>query len=325
MRAAAALLLCAMAAGSSGAAKVQPKTEASITQLKELLATRYSHREVRAVDWDAQWQLFTPRLHATTTPREFAVVAGELLAATRDPHIWLTEAGEIVPAFRRQVAPNANIRTLSKLVTGWQQPHRMVALGLAAPRVGYLAIHSWERRHAPQLLEAALAALDHLRPLPALIIDVRFNSGGDERLAREFAQRFVAGRVTYAKHRSLGATADSTRWIEPVAGGPRYTGRVAVLTGPYVMSSCESFVKMMRQAPGCRIVGARTYGASGNPQPHTLANGVTVLLPSWRDLAPDGSPLETHGLAPDLEVTASPEDFVSGDPVLAAALQALAP
>lgn len=105
---------------------------------------------MRSVDWPSQWETFTPRLLATKTPREFAVIAGKLLAATRDPHIWLTDAGEIAPAFRRQVAPNANIQTLAKLITGWEQPHRKVALGLAAPNIGYLAIDSWERRQTPQ-------------------------------------------------------------------------------------------------------------------------------------------------------------------------------
>lgn len=81
---------------------------------------------------------------------------------------------------------------------------------------------------------------------------------------------------------------------------------------------------MMKQVPGCRIVGARTAGASGNPQPHLLANGVTVLLPSWCDMSPDGSPLETHGIAPDIDVAAQPTDFASADPVLAAAIKALA-
>lgn len=41
MRVAAVLLLGAMAAAPGGAAEPQPKTEASIAQLKELVATRY--------------------------------------------------------------------------------------------------------------------------------------------------------------------------------------------------------------------------------------------------------------------------------------------
>jgi C-terminal processing protease CtpA/Prc len=51
-----------------------------------------------------------------------------------------------------------------------------------------------------------------------------------------------------------------------------------------------------------------------------LGNGVTVLLPSWKDLTPDGQELEGVGIAPEIPVKASAADFESGDPVLAAAL-----
>lgn len=36
----------------------------------------------------------------TRPPRAFAIAAGELLAATGDPHLWLTESGQIVPALQ---------------------------------------------------------------------------------------------------------------------------------------------------------------------------------------------------------------------------------
>ena len=48
----------------------------------------------------------------------------------------------------------------------------------------------------------------------------------------------------------------------------------------------------MKQNPNCKLIGAQTYGSSGNPKPIDLGNGVTVILPSWRDLFPDGSILE---------------------------------
>jgi C-terminal processing protease CtpA/Prc len=80
---------------------------------------------------------------------------------------------------------------------------------------------------------------------------------------------------------------------------------------------------MMKQVPGCKLVGERSVGASGNPQPHVLANGVSVYLPSWKSMLPDGTELEMRGITPDFEVKTSPEDFVKGDPVLQAAMQVL--
>lgn len=205
----------------------------------------------------------------------------------------------------------------------------MVATGRLDKDTGYIAIYSWDRSHAPQLLDAAFAALDELRGLPALVVDVRLNSGGSEPMARDFASAFIPERRLYARHVSIDPSsatrfsAPVDRWIEPASGRPAYTGRVAVLMGPVNMSSAEAFLLMMKQASNCKLVGTRSYGSSGNPQPHTLANGVTVMLPSWKAMLPDGTEFETKGIAPDVEVAAKPEDFSLDDPVLKKALQVL--
>ncbi len=89
------------------------------------------------------------------------------------------------------------------------------------------------------------------------------------------------------------------------------------------MSSNESFLLMMKQAPDAVIVGARSQGSSGNPKPHDLGNGVTVFLPSWKDMTVDGHELEGVGVPPDIEVNATANDFRESDPVLTAALEHL--
>ena len=103
-------------------------------------------------------------------------------------------------------------------------------------------------------------------------------------------------------------------------GGRRSALVVAVLTGPVVMSSCEAVLLMMKQVPGAVLVGAASQGASGNPKPHDLKNGVTVFLPSWKAMTSDGHEFEGEGIAPDIEVQAAPCDFATSDPVLDAAL-----
>jgi C-terminal processing protease CtpA/Prc len=55
-----------------------------------------------------------------------------------------------------------------------------------------------------------------------------------------------------------------------------------------------------------------------------LGNGVTVFLPSWKALRPDGSCFEGQGIAPDLSVSATTTELKTADPVLQAALALLA-
>jgi C-terminal processing protease CtpA/Prc len=80
---------------------------------------------------------------------------------------------------------------------------------------------------------------------------------------------------------------------------------------------------MMRHGAGAKLVGAKSGGSSGNPQPHKLANGVIVFVPSWKDMQPDGTPIEGKGIEPDVKVEPKKGDFVNADPVLDAALKYL--
>jgi len=304
---------------SNDAGKASPGNP--VDELRQAIEQHYSYLEVHRVDWPAQWLKFGPRLAKTSSPREFAGLAGEMLAATNDVHIWLNVGNEIVPAYRRNITPNANPQLLPKLIQGWKQPHRMVASGIAAPGIAYLAIHSWERKHQPELLAAIQAELDQFIKQPALIIDVRFNSGGDETIAQQVAARFNVEPGVYAKHRNHGSTMITERTLN--ASSTPYSGKIVVLMGPVNMSSCETFLLMMKRVKGCQLIGAKSYGASGNPQPHPLNNGVTVMLPSWQAFLPDGSPLETIGITPDIEVSAG--DSRTQDAVLDRAKEILTP
>ncbi|MFA6564962.1 MAG: S41 family peptidase [Verrucomicrobiia bacterium] len=284
----------AMAASSAHADAAQ--------RLRKAVEQCYSHRETRAVDWASLWPRFEPRLKAAASAREFAIIAGEMLAATRDPHIWLEVGGELVPAFRRNAPPNVAAELLPRLVAKWTQQNKVVATGWAAPRVAYIAIHSWSGKPGREAYEPTFKALKEFRDAPALVVDVRLNSGGDDSIAREFAGCFIKHRVLYSRFVALDATSPTERWLEPNAMRPHYGGKVAVLIGPVNMSSAESFVLMMKQSPAVKLVGQRTYGSSGNPKPHALGNGVTVYLPSWKEFAPDGTPIECKGIAPNVEV-----------------------
>jgi len=55
----------------------------------------------------------------------------------------------------------------------------------------------------------------------------------------------------------------------------------------------------------------------------SLGNGVTVYLPSWKALRPDGTCFEGEGIAPDFPIRAAAEELKTADPILQAALTLL--
>jgi hypothetical protein len=320
----------AAADGATRAVEASPQTNAqAVATLREAIDTQYSYRDLHGLDWAELFARYTPALESARNAAGFAETAAELLAHARDMHIWLTVDGTTVHPFRRDIERNYNLDTLVKVVPGFRKRSAAVYTGRFDSGVGYILIDSWSHQRA-EALEQAYVSIWEFSEAPGLIVDVRPNGGGAEPLAREFAGCFVDKPVVYAKHvyRAAGTASGfgqpQQRVLEPNKRRPRYRGKVAVLTGPANMSSCEAFLLMMKQVPDCKLVGATSYGSSGNPKSVDLGNGVTVFLPSWKALRPDGSCFEGQGIAPDLSVSATTTELKTADPVLQAALALLA-
>ncbi len=297
----------------------------SLEQLRSAIEEKYSHRDLRGIDWDVRFAEFEARLIDAKTSGQFASLAGQLLEVARDAHIWLGADGDRLAGFRRNVRLNADRELLKQTVPQFRSVNGVVATGRFPEGPAYLVIGSWAQKAARDI-EAAAEWIDGLSPDDTLILDIRFNSGGDERLARKIAGRFVERSVVYAGHLNRDTSSPSgfskikKRTLKPIR--PDFRGRTVVLMGPVNMSSCEAFLLMMKQAPQCTLMGEKSYGSSGNPKPVRLANGVTVFLPSWVALTADGEPFEGKGILPDVHV-AFPNEPEDQDPLINAALELL--
>lgn len=289
--------------------------------LRDAIRDHYSYRDRVVQDWDALFAKLEPDLRGVTDPKTFAERAGRALAAAQDGHLYFKIGDSVVPTAPVVLNPNGNATLLPRLVPGWKQRNQQVASGRFPDGVGYILVASWQ---GPAATFAPLhEALDELSGAPGVIIDARFNSGGDERIAQEFAARFARERVLFAQHRTRHAGAwgpVQQRFLEPAPDGRRYGGKTAVLMGPRCFSSNETFLLMMRAA-GARLIGERSHGSSGNPQPVDLGNGVTLMVPSWEALDASGRSFEGIGLTPDTEVRKP--SAAGRDAVLEAALASL--
>jgi len=188
--------------------------------------------------------------------------------------------------------------------------------------VGYVGIGNFERG----FYRLELALDDLLAGTRALVLDVRANGGGDERLAWRIARRFVKQEVEYgfAQVRDptvaglVGFGPRTPRRLAPDKARTPYARPVFVLQGPYCVSSTEAFLLILGQLDNVTTVGLPSRGASGNPKPFALFDDVKVWVPTTRYLRPDRKPIEGNGIAPDVTVQESHRD---GDPTLAKALE----
>jgi hypothetical protein len=298
----------------------------AIARLKRAIDREYSYRDLRRVDWAKRFREFTPRLEAAPTPRAFAGVTAELLSPAQDTHLWLTVGRETIGTHSRKAPWNVSMTNLPRVIPQWQERSPIVFSGVFPDGIRYVAITTWPVSSAADVEPAFEVLADAAKAGKPIIIDVRANAGGAEPTAQKFAGCFLRKSEVYAKNvtrRDGQFVGPFDRAVEPNKDRPPFRGRSVVLMGQGTISSSESFVMMMKQAPGCTLMGDRTAGSSGNPKPLDLGNGVVAFVPSWKDLRLNGTCLEGEGFAPDIAVKTMPQDFEKGDPVVETALQLL--
>jgi len=265
------------------------------------------------------------RLIAAETPVAFQAELLRMLADLRDMHVWLKTPRGVVPTFQQRRPPNWNIAAIKKRLTKtyfWENNLLAGEMG----EFGYLGLGSFQfgKERQARLHEA----LDRMRDAPGIVIDVRFNGGGNEYVAQKVAARFCAERVLYARNVQRDPDADGgfrasgERWIGPSAAAV-FARPVILLQGRNCVSSGEGFVAMMRMFDTVTTMGQPTRGASGNPQPFELWPGLEVWSSTWRSLTPEGECHEGIGLPPDVVIDPPAAAFANADPLLEKALAAL--
>lgn len=275
----------------------------------------YPYFELKGVNWDSVRAVQRDEALAAATQLSLILHLREATAPLRDGHVWFEDgAGFRTSTWAADPPANYDEAVLADLAAanGWA-----VRDDLRWGRVNgvpYLAVLAWSERLSMAEVDAALESFRHDS---LLILDVRQNRGGDDRLAYQLAGRFTAQRVLaeYVQTRSGPGWGDlcapMPRYVEP-RGPWTFAGRVALLTGPRSRSATESFVSAMGELANVTVVGERTGGASGSPEPVMLGGGWKVWVPRRFYRAANGAPVEWNGIAPDRAVawTASPRDTV---------------
>lgn len=297
------------------------QNRAAAEELKSVIDQRYSYRDRVIKDWSQHFADYDSWLAHSRDPVAFASATAALLATAEDCHVDVFCEARGFASFRVRYRTNCNPEILPKLIPHFKFHSASMSTGQFEDGIGYMAINNLTSHRVLDFVMPLMKATRGGR----LILDLRRNNGGSEPLAKWIAGCFMSKRKVYGRHRTRDPAAKEgfvtgTRTLGPTIPGPRIRCRkVAVLMGKRNMSSCESFLLMMRQVPNCRLFGETSRGSSGNPKHYHLSNGVSVRLPTWWAMDAAGNDIEGIGVQPDVVI--APEDFQETDAVLEAALR----
>lgn len=183
--------------------------------------------------------------------------------------------------------------------------------------LGYIRVSRWGGR---DLVAAFDQALEQFKDSAGLIIDVRGNGGGDDRLADlvngRLTDRPVVSSIDFWREPGSDQYKRTVGWVQP-RGPWMYRGRVAVLIDEGCASACEHFVSGVEAIGRVLLVGMPTNGAGGGPTLVTLGDGTKVVISRALGLRANGVVFEGHGLPPHIYAEPTLSDLRQGrDPAL---------
>ncbi|MEV5510097.1 S41 family peptidase [Streptomyces orinoci] len=281
----------------------------------QTFAENYPFFAARKTDWTAVRDRFRPQVTAKTTEDQLFAILRQMIEPLRDGHTYLDAGpGRRFSGHRAdtELPTPASIARIDRAVAeSVGVPLRRWARGALSyadlpDGTGYLRITRFtgyaDKGGFPADMAELDRALDEIltpartsgpRALRGLILDLRFNGGGSDRLALRVAQRLTDRPYTAYAKRARNDPRDPRRFTipEPIhvtpRPGPRFTGPLAVLTGRLTISAGETFTQaLMSRAPAPVRIGENTQGLFSDILDRHLPNGWTFGLPNEEYLTP---------------------------------------
>jgi C-terminal processing protease CtpA/Prc len=177
-------------------------------------------------------------------------------------------------------------------------------------KIGYLHLSAMGQNNQVQFEREAY---EYVVGKDAMIIDVRFNSGGY--IADTLIDWLDRKPRGFIRPRDGNVQPSPTRaWDKPMV----------VLMNEYSFSNGEIFAYAMRLRKLATLVGMPTPGYVIWTDSLNLVDGTGARMPMSAFYRMDGVPLENNGEKPDLQVCLAPEDWRQGrDPQLDKAIELL--
>ncbi|MCJ7623475.1 MAG: S41 family peptidase [Anaerolineaceae bacterium] len=145
--------------------------------------------------------------------------------------------------------------------------------------------------------------MDDFRDMKAVILDLRFTSGGHEAASVIIANHFAdQDRLAYIKKAVSGNdfTEPQEVYIRP-EGEFQFSGPIALLTSEVTANAAEIFIHCMMARPHVVRVGNKTSGMVSHMLQKQLPNGWKIRLPNEVYQTANGNVYQGIGILPDLE------------------------
>ena len=306
--------------------------EQSFEQLWGYFSLHYPSFQAKGVDWEEKYETFRPMVTDETTDQELFQVMSEMLSFLEDGQVSL-QKGEVTftaaspsafaqtfttPALQKQWTTN-QVKSLIKegfdvpMVIRGDNYHPVLSYSRSG-RFGYLRIHRFSGLSEGKIKKHIQGILKEMENKEGIIVDVRCNPGGSDKIAYLIANYFADEKRVGHYEKPLRAFQKRKRELEPMlltppTKGPNFTSSVILLTNEETKAAAEVFALAMRRLPHVTTVGAPTHGIFSGQIAYELVNGWTCQLPYQKHFSSNIVSYEGRGLPVDLLAPSTREDL----------------
>jgi carboxyl-terminal processing protease len=183
--------------------------------------------------------------------------------------------------------------------------------------VGYISFSSF----VPSLNDRIAAAFDSMKDAPAIIIDLRGNSGGDDSVSLKIEQRLFEKETQLMLIKTRKSI---IRDIKAHGNKDAYKGKIVILVDEFSGSAAEEMTAGLQEAGRAYVIGKTTIGEDLDADVKELPDGGILIYPFGLSMTPKGVIVEGRGVIPDKTVELKRADLLAGrDTQLQAALDYL--
>ncbi len=298
----------------------------------------YSQFGIRNMNWDSVYAVVKPQSANMTEDQLYNILSG-VVVELNDMHVSLytNHCSASWKGWGQGKYPSGKLLNPNKyLITGSPQNSTVFEYReFKNYNIGYIIINTFSgtinggTNRTDDRYSLIDNILDKFKDKDGIIIDVRWNGGGNSWNAETVASRFADEKRIASRHRSkIGPGkndfSDWLNWYIEPNGSYQYTKPVVVLTSRKTSSSAEDYVMDMQVLPNVTIVGDTTGGGTGSPVFRELPNGWTYRLSTSYAETADNKLVDSKGIIPDVTVQTSVADSISGiDRILEKGLEIL--
>jgi tetratricopeptide (TPR) repeat protein len=234
------------------------------------------------------WLAWRTRYRGALRSEEDACRAiATMLGALGDPYTRLRDPEETAALF---LTPRGSSSATDPLGRAALQS-RTVATGELPGGLGYIRLGNFTD---PGMVADVRAALERMRRMEGIVLDLRGNSGGLGRSADAIGDLFVGpGKEAGVDVGPLGETTQVTGGDGALTESP-----LVVLVDGQTGSAAERLARTLETTGRATLSGEATFGKGKAQMSRVLPGGATVLVSSSEMLGPDRRPIQGKGLQP---------------------------